>query len=82
MGKILIIVSLFFLTCEIYPSKTTNPQGYVKLNYYPGIGDSCPYQTVEIDSCEYIFVGAGNASWGSHKGNCKFCKERNKKNCQ
>lgn len=28
-----------------------------------------------IDSCEYIRVGS---SWGSHKGNCKFCIERNK----
>ena len=29
-------------------------------------------QTFVIDSCEYI-VGY---SWGSHKGNCKYCKKR------
>ena len=32
-----------------------------------------------IDSCEYIRVNSGNGTWGSHKGNCKFCAERNKK---
>ncbi len=39
-------------------------------------------QTIEImtiDSCEYIYIPNGNASWGSHKGNCKFCAERSKK---
>lgn len=37
-----------------------------------------PIEIITIDSCEYIYVGNGNASWGSHKGNCKFCTERNK----
>jgi len=32
-----------------------------------------------IDSCEYIKIEGGNATWGSHKGNCKFCTERSKK---
>ena len=36
-------------------------------------------QVQEIDSCEYIFVPDGNASWGAHKGNCKFCIQRNSK---
>lgn len=36
-------------------------------------------QVQEIDSCEYIFVPDGNASWGAHKGNCKFCTQRNSK---
>ncbi len=35
------------------------------------------YHVVIIDSCEYIFVPYGDASWGSHKGNCKYCKLRN-----
>lgn len=34
------------------------------------------YSIIIIDSCEYIYENGGNASWGSHKGNCKFCKER------
>lgn len=36
-------------------------------------------QVQEIDSCEYIFVPNGSASWGAHKGNCKFCAKRNSK---
>lgn len=37
------------------------------------------YTIVEIDSCEYVLsdVYAGNSI--CHKGNCKFCEERNKK---
>ena len=33
----------------------------------------------EIDSCEYIVVGHSQSQWGTHKGNCKFCKKRNEK---
>lgn len=36
-------------------------------------------EVVEIDSCEYIYVPNGNGSWGAHKGNCKFCAQRNSK---
>lgn len=32
---------------------------------------------VIIDSCEYVHVFYGDMTWGSHKGNCKFCKIRN-----
>lgn len=42
------------------------------------------YSIVEIDSCEYIEVSYGTgANYGyyslTHKGNCKYCVERNKK---
>lgn len=33
-----------------------------------------PYDVVEIDSCEYI----KSAYRLAHKGNCKYCRERNK----
>ncbi len=36
--------------------------------------------TVTIDSCEYFYAWIGQANGGgifTHKGNCKFCKERN-----
>ena len=29
------------------------------------------YRTYNLEGCEYIVVGIGNAKWGSHKGNCK-----------
>ena len=35
------------------------------------------FEILIIDSCEYIHYDMGNAAWGSHKGNCKFCKLRN-----
>lgn len=34
---------------------------------------------IEYDSCEYVRFDGGSGSWGGHKGNCKFCIERNKK---
>jgi hypothetical protein len=68
MGKILVIFVLFFLTCD------TDYSGRSLTEIEPW-GKS-PYQTIVIDSCEYVYVFNGNASWGSHKGNCKFCAER------
>jgi hypothetical protein len=40
-------------------------------------------KTYVIDECEYIGDVRGNSrDFLAHKGNCKFCAERNKKNCQ
>ena len=40
-------------------------------------------KTYVIDECEYVgsVVGEGGDIL-THKGNCKFCAERNKRNCQ
>ncbi len=36
-----------------------------------------------IDNCEYIGdVRGGSRDFLTHKGNCKFCAERNRKKCQ
>lgn len=40
------------------------------------------YDVIEIDSCEYIMVQSRNyygykVTSISHKGNCKYCQERN-----
>lgn len=33
-----------------------------------------------IDSCEYIgYIHKSNADYLTHKGNCKYCAQRNKK---
>lgn len=41
------------------------------------------FNTVVIDSCEYLIMSksAYQAGYGyfSHKGNCRFCKERRQK---
>lgn len=37
------------------------------------------FKIVVIDSCEYLYTDAGSSSKVVfHKGNCKFCIERNK----
>jgi hypothetical protein len=77
MGKILIIFMLFFFACNnTQPDLPTVRLGPLE-NFFSGA--DCHYQIVEIDSCEYIYVMNSNASWGSHKGNCKFCAERVKR---
>lgn len=40
-------------------------------------------KTYTIDNCEYIGDVRGNdGDYLTHKGNCKFCAERNRKKCQ
>lgn len=34
-------------------------------------------EVVVIDSCEYLYSYNHNATWCTHKGNCKFCAARN-----
>jgi hypothetical protein len=36
------------------------------------------YKVIVIDSCEYLVRKEGYKGFMAHKGNCKFCKERNK----
>jgi hypothetical protein len=72
--KILSIVSLliilFLSSCT--PQKVDEQR---EINYAIN-GEKL--QILVIDSCEYIFCPAGTGSWCTHKGNCKFCKERNR----
>lgn len=35
-------------------------------------------EVIVYDSCEYVLFSNGQSSWGAHKGNCKYCAERNK----
>ena len=37
---------------------------------------NCPFNIIIIDSCEYLSGVDGNREFLSHKGNCKFCKQR------
>lgn len=66
---ILAIASTFF-GCE-------NPNVSRKSTEFIFSENGSRVEFVEIDSCEYLYVPNGNASWGSHKGNCRFCKTRN-----
>lgn len=65
MKKLLIVITAFVLvSCEDNVERRT-----IKDKYYG--------QEMEVfiaDSCEYIKIKSISAF--SHKGNCKFCKER------
>ena len=47
-----------------------------KTNYTYQEGE---FTIVEIDSCEYVLSDVYAGKSICHKGNCKFCEERNKK---
>lgn len=34
------------------------------------------FSTIEYDSCEYLFRIGVSQGYLAHKGNCRFCKER------
>lgn len=63
MKKLILLLALVFVMCGC-------DSGYNKTD--SGLGS--PHSTV-IDSCEYITWGNGL----SHKGNCKYCAERRRK---
>ena len=68
-----VAVSCVRETAEIAPVDT--PEFFVKID-----GDSIGFDLYVIDSCEYIghLAGTSNSSvdFFVHKGNCRFCKER------
>jgi hypothetical protein len=41
--------------------------------------DDKNYETIVIDSCEYLIRTSIHQGFMSHKGNCKFCKQRSNK---
>lgn len=78
--KILLLVItavIIFAGCDkneglLGSHNSVNPDGLIK-----------DYKVIVIDSCEYIMYDAsiGYSGYGflTHKGNCKFCAERRKK---
>ena len=45
-----------------------------------GTYEPCTYKVYVIDSCEYVGVcEGGQCDFLAHKGNCRFCTERNRK---
>jgi hypothetical protein len=64
-----VLVAVIFCGCEDRPPMQTEVRGTDERNY----------QTIVIDSCEYLIRQNGHVGFMSHKGNCKFCAERSKK---
>lgn len=63
MKKIILLAltALMMVGCDYTPTHHTTSDGK---------------QVVFIDSCEYIKYSNGQGAHYSHKGNCRFCKER------
>lgn len=72
----ILIFSVFAIlasSCEIHPSKATD-------RIYNQDSEEFKYKVIVLDSCEYIMYRTANGYLEiTHKGNCKFCIERNKK---
>ena len=76
MKKLLILALLFSILCS-FANETDNSKTKYKPTdkNYKAIGtDGKSYNVIVIDSCEYVTRFYKLA----HKGNCRFCKERNK----
>jgi hypothetical protein len=72
---IVIFALLMFSACssENVTEAVNIGDGQVKLNGWT-------LKTYVIDSCEYVgFVAVGDGSFLTHKGNCRFCAERQRK---
>lgn len=68
MKKLILLLALAFVMCGCKMQQ--NPDGSYKIGT-----DITTFKVVIIDSCEYVIEGNRLA----HKGNCKFCAERRKK---
>lgn len=66
-----LLATVLLIGCDM---DTTIKKKDTGLKYY---GNSI--DVFEIDGCEYVHILNGNASWGAHKGNCKYCLARNAK---
>ena len=68
MKKLLLLTSLIIIGCDKQNSDGT----------YTVSPDR--YKTYIIDSCEYYgSIEYGNSSFLTHKGSCKYCAERRRK---
>ena len=78
--KKLIVVSLSLLSvtsCSEHSSGTKAPsQSRLVLDTTSLYYDQ-NYEVYNLDGCEYIKIGYGKYSWGSHKGNCKNAIHQN-----
>ena len=71
------ILGMAFLTGSCSGgAELDTPKGGVVGIYGDGL-QTYPITVYTIDSCEYIGVLQGlNGDWATHKGNCKYCKQR------
>ena len=70
MKKLLLlcITAVMMAGCGLNETNVPSERTAIKIGGWTGY-------VYEVDSCEYIIFGHGF----THKGNCKFCKERREK---
>lgn len=84
LNLIILFVSIIFCSCGNDPIKNLKSidEAYPIIFKINGAFDT-QYRNIRIyviDSCEYIGnVSICSSDFLTHKGNCKFCAERNKK---
>ena len=86
MKKFLVLLSFFFVIVSCGKQPDTNVYHETERTNDVYIINKTHLKTVVIDSCEYL-IGrecAGDYGFGylSHKGNCKYCAERRKRELQ
>ena len=87
MKKFLVLLSFFFVivSCSKQPDTRVYHETEITSDVY--VVNGLHLKTVVIDSCEYLI---GSRQYGiyqgygylSHKGNCKYCAERRKRELQ
>ncbi len=61
--------------CDIHEGAPVVKQDKI---YIPSRFGSFDINVVEYDNCEYVVI-VTEGTMMTHKGNCKYCQERNKK---
>lgn len=73
MNKLLLAtLILVFSSCNTNPNEYKFPTSTTNSYVHYGIN------TFVHDSCEYVIYYGTQKGGITHKGNCKFCKQRNK----
>jgi hypothetical protein len=71
----IVVAMIAFLLCGCPKPQVELNKEKSKVGVY---GFEYDIRVFEYDGCEYICVGGGSSLTITHKGNCKYCQERNK----
>ena len=72
LGKMLVITALLWLLVICIQRFENSYVDNVSYN-------DQEYNVIVVDSCEYLYKRSGYRGYFAHKGNCKYCIERQKK---
>lgn len=76
MKYLIFALLIIVLTCGCSSKAEVVVDGGIhKLRTY---GNDYEIREFEYKGCEYLVVGQGSGQTITHKGNCKYCLERNK----